>query len=89
MALRWGSPSTETPIECNWSTVGEGSSLEITMLAINAVSRGESAVVVATQMTNFGTERYLTEQGISLYRTRVGDRHVFEALRERELLLGG
>lgn len=58
------------------------------MLAINAVSRGESAVV-ATQMTNFGTERYLTEQGISLYRTRVGDRHVFEALREKELLLGG
>ena len=58
------------------------------MLAINAVSRGESEVV-ATIMTNLGTERYLADHGISLHRTQVGDRYVFEALRARDLCLGG
>jgi len=58
------------------------------VLAICAVARGESEVV-ATQMSNIGMERYLSEHGVKLHRVKVGDRYVFEALRSRGLNLGG
>ena len=58
------------------------------MLAICAVVRGEKRVV-ATLMSNGGTEHYLKEQGVALLRTQVGDRYVFEALRREGLTLGG
>jgi phosphoglucosamine mutase len=58
------------------------------VLAICAVVRGDKAVV-ATTMTNLGTERYLTERGITLHRVAVGDRYVLEGLRQRGLRLGG
>ena len=58
------------------------------MLAICAVVRGERTVV-ATIMSNGGTEHYLKERGITLLRTKVGDRYVFEALRREGLTLGG
>ena len=58
------------------------------MLAICAVVRGERTVV-ATIMSNGGTERYLKARGITLLRTQVGDRYVFEALRREGLTLGG
>lgn len=58
------------------------------VLAICAMVRGERRVV-ATQMTNLGTERFLAEQGIQLERVQVGDRYVFERLRDEGLKLGG
>lgn len=58
------------------------------ILAITALSRGEREVV-ATQMTNLGTERYLEERSVKLHRVQVGDRYVFEELRRRGLTLGG
>lgn len=58
------------------------------MLAITALSRGESALV-ATQMSNLGAETYLRERGIAMHRAKVGDRYVFEELRRRDLNLGG
>ena len=58
------------------------------MLAINAISRGEKAVV-GTVMTNLGIENYLADQGIDVIRTQVGDRHVFEELSKQGLHLGG
>jgi phosphoglucosamine mutase len=58
------------------------------VLAICAVVRGEQAVV-ATTMTNLGTERYLAERGIALHRVAVGDRYVLEGLRQQGLRLGG
>ena len=58
------------------------------MLAICAVVRGEKKVV-ATLMSNGGTEQYLRERGVALLRTQVGDRYVFEALRREGLTLGG
>jgi len=45
--------------------------------------------VVATVMTNLGMELYLESQGIELIRTKVGDRYVVEAMRERACNLGG
>src|SRR5690606_28096319 len=58
------------------------------ILAICALSRGEKEVV-ATAMTNLGTERYLADRGVTLHRVKVGDRYVFEDLKRRELSLGG
>lgn len=58
------------------------------MLAILAVNRGEKTVA-ATLMSNLGLEHYLQAQGTQLVRTDVGDRYVFEALREQGLTLGG
>jgi phosphoglucosamine mutase len=45
--------------------------------------------VVATVMSNLGLERYLNGIGLSLARTRVGDRYVVEYMREHGLNLGG
>ncbi len=49
--------------------------------------RGEA--IAATVMSNLGLELYLRERGLSLLRTRVGDRYVVEAMRARGLNLGG
>jgi phosphoglucosamine mutase len=45
--------------------------------------------VVATVMSNLGLERYLTQRGIELIRTQVGDRYVVERMREGGYILGG
>jgi phosphoglucosamine mutase len=45
--------------------------------------------VVATVMSNLGLERMLSEHGIDLLRTAVGDRYVHAALREGGYDLGG
>ena len=54
-----------------------------------AVGRLRGNAVVATVMSNMGLELALREQGISLFRCRVGDRYVLEELVERDLVLGG
>jgi phosphoglucosamine mutase len=45
--------------------------------------------VVATIMSNLGLERRLRELGITLERTKVGDRYVMERMREGGFNLGG
>ncbi len=45
--------------------------------------------VVATVMSNLGLERHLAAQGLGLTRTKVGDRHVLEAMRARGFNVGG
>ena len=45
--------------------------------------------VVATVMSNLGLERYLQSQGLGLLRTKVGDRHVLEAMRKHGYNVGG
>ncbi len=45
--------------------------------------------VVATVMSNLGLERYLGDIGLTLERTRVGDRYVVEHMREHGFNLGG
>ncbi len=40
-------------------------------------------------MSNLGLERYLSEHGLALHRTRVGDRYVAERMRAAGINLGG
>ena len=45
--------------------------------------------VVATVMSNLGLERFLDGQGLHLLRTKVGDRHVLEAMKAKGYNVGG
>jgi phosphoglucosamine mutase len=45
--------------------------------------------VVATVMSNLGLERHLTSLGLTLHRTKVGDRYVAEHMRAAGLNVGG
>lgn len=45
--------------------------------------------IVATQMSNIGLERYLKGLGLSLARTKVGDRYVVEHMRAQGFNVGG
>ncbi len=45
--------------------------------------------VVATIMSNLGLERFLSERGLTLQRTQVGDRYVTERMRQGGFNLGG
>jgi phosphoglucosamine mutase len=45
--------------------------------------------VVATVMSNLGLERYLSGLGLTLERTKVGDRYVLERMKEGGFNLGG
>ncbi len=45
--------------------------------------------VVATVMSNLGLERFLASKGIDLIRTKVGDRHVLEAMKAGGYNVGG
>lgn len=45
--------------------------------------------VAGTLMSNYGLELSLAKMGVSFCRTNVGDRHVLEALCQREWMLGG
>ena len=61
------------------------------LLATQLAARGElrGGGVVATVMSNLGLERYLHSQGLTLERTKVGDRHVLEKMKADGFNLGG
>jgi len=58
-----------------------------TQLAAQDLLRGGG--VVATVMSNLGLERFLNGQGLTLERTKVGDRHVLERMRSGGFNVGG
>jgi phosphoglucosamine mutase len=51
--------------------------------------RLSAPAIVATVMSNLGLERFLSDIGLDLHRTAVGDRYVAEAMREKKINLGG
>ena len=64
------------------------------IIAFNAVKmmregRLKKRAVVVTIMSNLGMERYLNTQGITVHRTRVGDRYVLETMLAQDVPLGG
>jgi phosphoglucosamine mutase len=58
-----------------------------TRMAASGQLRGGG--VVATVMSNLGLERFLTGQGVTLERTKVGDRHVLEKMKADGFNVGG
>jgi phosphoglucosamine mutase len=63
----------------------------LAVLALDAKSRGQlpADAVATTVMTNLGFHRLMADAGIEVVQTAVGDRYVLEAMRERDLALGG
>ena len=64
------------------------------VLAASAIALHEAGeltgdTVVATVMSNIGLERAMREHGITLARTRVGDRYVAEEMDRRGAVIGG
>jgi phosphoglucosamine mutase len=61
------------------------------VIALSWAKRGmlEGDGIVATVMSNLGLERFLNSNGLDLIRTKVGDRYVLEAMRERGYNIGG
>lgn len=45
--------------------------------------------IVATVMSNLGLERFLGDKGLTLARTKVGDRYVVEHMRNHNFNVGG
>jgi phosphoglucosamine mutase len=56
---------------------------------LKAAGRLPGDGVAMTVMTNFGFHRAMRDAGIAVVSTKVGDRHVLEALREHGYTLGG
>ncbi len=64
------------------------------LMALIATSWARSGLLtggglVATVMSNLGLERYLSQQGLTLERTGVGDRYVLERMRGKGFNVGG
>ena len=71
-------------------TVADGDQV-MALLAARWAAEGRLAggALVATVMSNLGLERFLTDQGLRLERTGVGDRYVVERMRAGGFNLGG
>lgn len=63
----------------------------IALTAMDWKARGilQGNGIVTTVMSNLGLERFLAANGLTLYRSAVGDRYVVEMMREKNLNLGG
>ncbi len=63
----------------------------LAVLAQDAHQRGALAgdAVATTVMTNLGFHHAMSSHGIDVVTTQVGDRYVLQAMRERQLALGG
>lgn len=61
------------------------------LITRNWASRGilKGGGLVTTVMSNLGLERLLTGEGLTLERTKVGDRYVVERMRQRGINVGG
>lgn len=61
------------------------------LIAERAMAKGTllNATLVATVMSNMGLDRHLARSGIRTVRTKVGDRHVVERMRDLNCSVGG
>jgi phosphoglucosamine mutase len=63
----------------------------LAIAALHLKERGalRKNTVVATQMSNFGLDKLMNENGITVIRTDVGDKYVVEEMRRNDYCLGG
>jgi phosphoglucosamine mutase len=57
--------------------------------AMKKTDRLRGGGICSTVMANMGLEKYLGRLSLGLHRTKVGDRYVVEAMRERDMNVGG
>jgi phosphoglucosamine mutase len=76
-------------IAADGSLVDGDQILALCALELRARGALRSDAVVATVMSNLGFHHAMRDAGIEVVTTGVGDRYVLEALRERDLSLGG
>lgn len=71
-------------------TVVDGDQL-MALIGLDAARRGTltGGGIVATVMSNLGLERKMRSEGLTLERTKVGDRYVMERMREGGFNIGG
>src|SRR5690606_20290778 len=71
-------------------TVVDGDQL-MAVIAENWMAEGKlkGNGIVATVMSNLGLERFLSDKGLQLTRTKVGDRYVVEHMRSHGFNVGG
>ncbi len=67
----------------------DGDELLYVIASHRHASAGGCSGVAGTQMSNYGLEMAMQDMSIPFLRTQVGDRHVIEAMRERQWQLGG
>jgi len=74
----------------NHGKIVDGDQL-MALIAASAQARGDlrGGGIVATVMSNLGLERFLSDRGLNLHRTQVGDRYVVEAMRAEGYNIGG
>ncbi len=58
-------------------------------MALKAENKLKNNTIAATVMSNLALQEYLTANGIKLLRTDVGDRYVYQAMKDNSLNLGG
>lgn len=63
----------------------------LAICALHLKARGQlpKNTIVATQMSNFGLDKLMRENGIQVVRTDVGDKYVVEEMRRNGYVLGG
>jgi phosphoglucosamine mutase len=76
-------------VAADGSVVDGDQIMAILALAMKDAGTLTENTLVATVMSNLGLRIAMREHGVELLTTAVGDRYVLEALRERELSLGG
>ena len=76
-------------VDATGAVVDGDQMLAICALALHEQGRLREDTVVATVMSNLGFHHAMRDHGISVVTTAVGDRYVLEALRRRNLTLGG
>jgi phosphoglucosamine mutase len=76
-------------VDASGAVVDGDQLLAICAIALREAGRLRDDTVVATVMSNLGFHHAMREAGIGVLTTAVGDRYVLEALRAKDLSLGG
>ena len=76
-------------VDASGAAVDGDQILALCAVALNEAGQLRDNTVVATVMSNLGFHHAMREAGIAVLTTAVGDRYVLEALRAKDLSLGG
>ncbi len=84
-----GDADRSLAVDASGAVVDGDQILALCAVALHEAGALRGDTVVATVMSNLGFHHAMRERGIDVITTAVGDRYVLEALREKDLSLGG